>query len=405
MGPLTGIRVIEVASVLNGPVTGYMLGDLGAEVIKIESPVTGDPSRGYQTLFDVVMTMPGGGSLLFESANRNKKSILLDLKNEAGKTIFQRLIEKSDVFITNFNNKVIRKLGIDYETLCQYNGQIIYASTTTFGSEGPLSERRGYDMVAQAVSGAMWLFGDRDSPEPSVAVGSIFDQIGASMLAYGILAALIARERTGIGQKVESSLLAGAIHLQAQNINTFLWRGRGMARFSRKRCRNPLTNYYQCADGKWILLSEPQSARYWHDFCVALDRQELENDPRYNTAETRTQNYAEFIALLDRIFITKPRDEWLKIFSQYDFVYSPVYDYAEMANEPQVQENQYLIEMEHPAMGRVKSVGFPVQFSRTPASVRSAAPEFGANTEEVLLEIGGYSWDEITRLREQGAFG
>ncbi len=405
MSPLTGIRVIEAASVLNGPVTGYMLGDLGAEIIKIESPVTGDPSRGYQTLFDVVMTMPDGGSLLFESANRNKKSVLLDLKNEAGKGVFRRLIERSDVFITNFGNKVVHKLEIDYETLCQYNSRLIYGSTTTFGSKGDMSERRGYDMVAQAVSGAMWLFGDRDSPEPSVAVGSIFDQIAASMLAYGILAALLARERTGIGQKVESSLLAGAIHLQAQNINAFLWRGRGMARFSRKRCRNPLTNYYQCGDGKWILLSEPQSARYWHDFCVALGAPELENDQRYNTAEARTQNYAEFIALLDRVFITKPLDEWLKIFEEYDFVYSPVYDYADVANEPQVQENEYLTEMDHPAMGRVKTVGFPVQFSKTPASVRSAAPGFGAHTEEVLLETGGYSWEDITRLREQGAFG
>jgi crotonobetainyl-CoA:carnitine CoA-transferase CaiB-like acyl-CoA transferase len=260
-------------------------------------------------------------------------------------------------------------------------------------------------MVAQAVSGAMWLFGDRDSSEPSVAVGSIFDQIAASMLAYGILAALLARERTGIGQKVESSLLAGAIHLQAQNMNTFLWRGRGMARFSRKRCRNPLTNYYRCEDGKWILLSEPQSARYWHDFCVALGVPEMEDDQRYHTAEARTQNYSEFIELLDRVFITKPLDEWLKIFEKYDFVYSPVYDYTDVANEPQVQENEYLTEMDHPVMGKVKTVGFPVQFSKTPASVRSAAPGFGAHTEEVLLDIGGYSWEDITRLREEGAFG
>src|SRR3972149_5833214 len=182
MGPLTGIRIIEVASVLNGPVSGYMLGDLGAEIIKIESPVTGDPSRGYQTLFDVVMTMPDGGSLLFESANRNKKSIILDLKNEAGKAIFQKLIQKSDVFITNFGNTVISKLGLDYKTLSRYNDRLVYASTTTFGSKGPLSERRGYDMVAQAISGAMWLFGDRDSPEPSVAVGAIFYSISDFIL-------------------------------------------------------------------------------------------------------------------------------------------------------------------------------------------------------------------------------
>ncbi|MDP2917851.1 MAG: CoA transferase [Dehalococcoidia bacterium] len=405
MGPLNGIRVLEAASVLNGPVTGYMLGDLGAEVIKIEPPGTGDPSRGYQTLFDVVMSLPDGGSLLFESANRNKKSIVLDLKNEAGKDIFRKLIEKSDVFITNFSKKSIRELDIGYATLSQYNTRLVYAATTTFGSKGRLSERRGYDMVAQAVSGAMWLFGDRDSPEPSIAVGSIFDQISASMLAYGILAALVARERIGIGQEVESSLLAGAIHLQAQNINAFLWRGRAMARFSRRRCRNPLTNYYKCADDKWILLSEPQSARYWHDFCTSLGMPELENDPLYNTAEARRENYADFIALLDRVFATKPRDEWLRIFDKYDFVYSPVYDYADMANEPQVMENQYLVEMEHPTMGKVKTIGFPVQFSKTPASIQCSAPQFGAHTEQVLQELLGCSWEEIAKLREQGAFG
>ena len=405
MGPLDGIRVIEAASVLNGPVSGYMLGDLGAEVIKVEPPVTGDPSRGFQTLFDVVMSMPGGGSVLYESANRNKKSIILDLKNETGRAVLYKLIGKSDIFITNYNRKVIDTLKIDYNSLKQHNQRLIYAITSSFGSKGHLNEKRGYDMVAQAVSGAMWIFGERDSPEPSVAIGSIFDQMGASMLAYGILAALVARERTGIGQEVESSLLAGAIHLQAQNINTFLWRGRGMARFSRTRCRNPLTNYYQCADSKWILLSEPQSARYWHDFCLAIGMPEIEKDPKFDTAEARRQNYAEFIALLDRVFASKPRDEWLMVFSRFDFVYSPVYDYAEMIDEPQVIENEYLVNMEHPTMGKVKTVGFPVRFSQTPASIQNSAPEFGAHTEEVLLEIGGYSWEDIAEMRELGAFG
>lgn len=405
MGALTGIKILEMAQLLNGPVAGYMLGDLGAEVIKIETPITGDLGRGFGTMFDVKMTTSSGLSITFESANRNKKDILLNLKNEAGKAVFHKLIEKSDVLLTNYSKRVIRDLDIEYETLTQYNPQLIYAATTGFGSRGPLSERRGYDMVGQAVSGAMWIFGDRDSKEPGVAVGSIFDQIGASMLAYGILAALVARERTGIGQKVETSLLAAAIHLQAQNIVPFLWGGRPMSRFSHKRCRNPLVNYYQCADGKWILLSEPQSQRYWHEMCVALGIEELEHDERYNTADARRDNYAEFIAILDRVFATKSRDEWLKIFSQYKFVYSEIYDYAEMVNEPQVWENQYLVEMEHPTMGKIKTVGCPIQLSKTPATIQSAAPEFGAHTEEVLLEVGGYSWEEIAKLREQGAFG
>lgn len=405
LGPLSGIRVLEVAMYHNGPATGYMLGDLGAEVIKIEPPVTGDYQRGVQGMYDVNVTTAQGVNVIFETANRNKRSVILDLKNQSGKAAFHRLVAKSDVFITNFTKRVIRELGIDYAALKQHNPRLIYAATTAFGSKGPLSENRGYDMVAQALSGAMWLFGDRDSTEPSTAIGALFDQVAASMLAYGITAALLARERTGKGQEVESSLLAAAIHMQVISLNTFLWRGRQMARFSRKRCRNPLVNYYQCADGKWLLLSEPQSGRYWHDFCEALGILDIENDERFSTADARRQNYAEVIAMLDRVLATKPRDEWLSIFKNHRFVYSPIYDYTDVIKEPQVLENQYIMDMKHPIMGDVKTVGMPCQFSETPGSIQSAAPEFGAHTEEVLTEIAGYTWDEIASLREQGAFG
>jgi crotonobetainyl-CoA:carnitine CoA-transferase CaiB-like acyl-CoA transferase len=389
----------------NGPATAYMLGDLGAEVIKVEPPVTGDYQRGVQSTYDVLMTLPGGYNAAFETANRNKRSIVIDLNNSTGRSVLYRLVEKSDVFITNFTKRVIKKLEIDYDTLRKYNQSIIYASTTAYGGEGPMSDNRGYDPVAQALSGAMWSFGDRDSPEPSLAVGSIFDQIAATLLAYGILAALVHRERTGVGQAVESSLLAGGIHIQAQNLNTFLWRGRAMARFSRKRCRNPLTNYYKCADGKWILLSEPQSAKYWHSICVALGIERLENNPRYNTVEVRRQNHAEFISILDEVFSQRSRKEWLDIFGKYDFAYSPIYDYEEVASSPQTLMNEYIVDMEHPALGKLKTVGFPVRFSQTPAAIQCAAPEFGAHTETVLTEIGGYSWDDIALLREEGALG
>jgi len=405
MGPLHGIRIIEAAQLLNGPAASYMLGDLGAEVIKIETPGIGDMARGFISAWDVPMKGPEGINILFETANRNKRSIVLDLKNDSGRAIFYKLIEKSDVFITNFSRRVLSDLQISYDTLEQYNPKLVYAATTAFGSKGPLGDQRGFDMVAQAYSGAMWIFGDRDSPEPSVAVGNLFDQMAASMLAYGVLAALVARERQGVGQYLESSLLAGGIHMQAHNINPFLWKGRAMARFSRKRCRNPLTNYYLCADGKWILLSEPQSARHWHDFCIAIGRPELEHDPKFNTADARRESFAEFIAILDEVFATKPRDKWLEIFSAYKFVHCPVYDYAEMTAEPQVWENQYLVEMEHPVLGKIKTAGFPAQFSKTPASIQSAAPEFGAHTEEVLIEVLGYTWEELADLRESGAFG
>lgn len=404
MGPLNGIRVVESAMLFNGPVTGYILADLGAEVIKVEPPGTGDISRGYETMFGASMNRPGLANVAFEVANRGKKSIVLNLKSDDGRSILYKLIEKSDVFITNLRKSSTQKHKIDYHTLRGHNPKIIYASTSTYGAMGPRGEQRGYDMQAQAISGAMWeIFGDRDSVEPSVAVGSIFDQIGATVLLYGILAALVARERTGIGQEVRASLVGSAIHLQATNINTFLWQRRGMSRFSRERCRNPLANYYQCADKKWVLLCETQIQRYWPAFLSAIEIQELENDPRYSTPDGMRQNFSEFIAILDRKFATKPRDEWLKIFSGHDFGYAPVHDYAEMVDDPQVWANDYIVEIDHPSMGKVKTVASPVGFSETPISIGRGAPEYGQHTEEVLTDILGYSWEEIGKLRDMGA--
>lgn len=164
-------------------------------------------------------------------------------------------------------------------------------------------------------------------------------------------------------------------------------------------------NYYRCADNKWILLTEAQSDRIWHDFCTAMGMQNEENSPSLATAAARREHFAELIAILDRQFATKPRDEWLKIFAPYDFAYAPVYEYADVVNAPQVLENEYILETEHSGMGRVKVVGFPVQFSETPASVQRRPPELGEHTEEVLTTILGYSQEEISKLRKQGALG
>ena len=403
-GALEGIRILEWAMFHNGPAAGYMLGDLVAEVIKIEQPVTGDYCRGVQSMFDAQMTLAAGRNVQFETANRNKKSIVLDFRTEAGKAILYRLVETADVFFTNFRKSVAQRLGADYQTLRKYNPRLIYAANSAYGTAGPWSEKRGFDPVAQALSGAMWMFGDRDDPEPGMAVGGIFDQTGATILAYGILAALVARGRTGVGQEIECSLLGSGVHLQAINVNAFLWRGRGMPRHSRRRCRSPMTNYYRCKDGKWLLLTEPQSDRFWHDLCSALNIPEVETSPKFATAEARRQSYAELIQILDDLFATRTRDEWLETFRGYEFAYVPIYDYQEASQEPQILENQYLVETEHPVLGKVKTVGFPVQFSQTPARIQGPAPEFGEHSEEILLGLG-YGWEDIARFREQGVMG
>jgi crotonobetainyl-CoA:carnitine CoA-transferase CaiB-like acyl-CoA transferase len=405
MGPLNGIRVMDVGMYYQGPAAGYMLGDLGADVIKIEPPVTGDRQRGVSSMYGALMTTPDGRSVAFEAGNRSKRTITLNLQSPAGKEVFQKLVRASDVFITNFSNRVIRDLNLDYETLKEYNPKLIYGATSAFGGKGPLADKVGYDPIGQAFSGAMWMFGDRDSTEPSMVVGSIFDQMAATLLVYGVLAALVARSNLGIGQKVETSLVGGGIHLQAYDINTFFFRGEGMRRFSRKRCRNPLTDSYKCADGKWIMLSEPRGGIHWEEFCTAIGIPGLADNPLYNSFAARRKNFAEFIELLDQTFATKSRDEWLKVFDGRDFAYSPVYDRTDLTDEPQLLSNEYVVKMKHPSWGEVKTVGFPVQFSETPASIQGPAPEFGQHTEEILSQVLGYSWDEITDLRGQGAFG
>lgn len=401
-GPLEGIRIVECAGYLSAPSAGYMLGDLGAEVIKIEDRVKGDPVRGMSSLFGGSMILPNGTNIQFETANRNKKSLTLDLKKEKGKELLYRLVAVSDVFSTNYSLSAINNLGIDYQTLKKYNPKLIYGLATGYGSLGPDNKKRAYDTIAQARSGIMGTVGEPDSPPLQIA-GAIFDQMTGTLLVSGILAALAARDRQGIGQQVEVSLLGSGIHLQAYNVNLALLRGRPMPKPSRWTFKNPMANHYQCADGKWLLLAEPQSDRFWHDFCLALGIENLEKDAKFATAADRRANYLELTTNLERVFKTKARDEWLTILQTKGggMAFSPVLELTEITSDPQVIANEYITEVDHPTLGRVKVIGVPIKFSQTPAQVQNCAPNFGQHTEEVLIDILGYSWPEIQKLKDE----
>jgi crotonobetainyl-CoA:carnitine CoA-transferase CaiB-like acyl-CoA transferase len=401
-GALSGIRAVELAVMQNGPACGYMLGDMGAEVIKIEQPERGDSIRGMSDYGETSLHFKGV-NLFYETPNRSKKGITLDLKKERGREVLYRLVRKSDVFFTNFSKRVCSDLGCDYETLCKYNPKIIYGIAAGFGTRGPEGDQRAFDTAAQARSGFMMLTGDASGP-PATAGGAVIDQAGATMLAYGILAALVARERMGIGQEVEASLLGSAIHLQAMAVNRATIQGKLWSQHDRLRAQNPLGNYYKCADGKWIMLAEVQSDRFWHDFCNALGIPELENDPRFATRHDRKVNDAECVSILDQVFETKPRDEWMTILREKakGMACAEVFELTEVVHQPQVLENEYVVDYEHPVVGPVKLIGYPVRFSKTPAKIASKAPEFGEHTEEVLLTVGGYSWEEIESLRNEG---
>ncbi|MFQ5827367.1 MAG: CaiB/BaiF CoA transferase family protein [Dehalococcoidia bacterium] len=398
---LEGIRILDWTIQRQGPAATAMLGDLGAEVIHVEERGRGDSSRGMVRFAGVSLELPGGRTANFEASNRNKKSISLDLKKEKGREVIYRLVKNCDVFVQNFRQGVAARLGMDYDTIAQHNPRIIYASASGWGPKGPDAQRPTYDPLGLARAGMMTMVGEPDMP-PQYTVGGIADQMGAVMLAYGILAALLGRERLGIAQQVDTSHLGSIIALQGFHVSSYLMVGQEFPREKRTGLTNPLANRYQCRDGKWIFFANIQSDRYWPAFCQALGIRELEKDLRFDTARHRGENCEELISLLDDIFATRTCDEWIEILKNSgDLVFSPIQRISELPQDPQVIANEYITEFDHPTLGRTKDTGFPVAFSKTPASVRLPAPECGQHTEEVLLEVGGYTWEEIERLRDE----
>ena len=401
-GALSGIRAIEWATFGNGPIIGVILGDLGAEVIKLEDRIAGDPSRGMSAFQGVGTKSPEGVHLVFEMSNRNKKSIRVDLKKEKGREIVYRLAGKSDVFYTNYRQSVAKRQGVDYETLSKHNPMLIYGRASGLGPKGLENEKRAFDPVGLARSGLMSAAGERESP-PGQIVGAIVDTLGATMTAFGIVGALFARERFNIGQEVDASLLGAGMWAQFSNISLAMLRGRAMARHSRTRARNPLANVYQCKDGEWLALAEPQSDRFWPQFCKAMGIESLEKDPRFSDEWKRTDNNKELIVILDKMFAEKTRAEWVDIFQRQGkqfIAWERVQTVPDLIDDPQVIANRYLVDFNHPVLGNIRVQPFPIGFGKAPVGPRTHAPEFGQHTEEVLLEIG-YTWDDITRLQDE----
>ncbi len=398
--PLEGIRVIDWTIWQQGPVCSAMLGDLGADVIKIESRDSGDPGRGILKIAGVDLS--DRPNFYFEANNRNKRSITLDLAKPQGREIVHKLVAKSDVFVQNFRKGVAARLGVDYATLRQHNPKLIYASASGYGPEGPDSAEPSFDHLGLARSGIMHAAGEPHMPPQAIA-GGVADQMGAVILAYGIMVALFARERLGVGQEVDASHLGSMMMLQGLNVSSKLMMGWAIPRVARERQGNPLWNHYRCRDDKWIALSMLQPDRYWADFCRALGHPELTSDERFADMLSRAKNAAELIGILDQTFASKPRDEWIKILreSQGDFIFTIVNSIDDLPNDPQVRANDYVIDFEHPQHGKIQMLGMPVRLSETPGQVRTPAPEFGQHTEEILLEMLDCSWDEITELRKR----
>jgi len=374
-----------------------MLGDLGAEVIKIEERVGGDPGRG---VMQIAGAKTGARNYYFEANNRHKKSITLDLKKPEAKEIVYKLVERSDVFVQNYRKGVAAKLGLDYPTLARHNPKLIYANATGYGPEGPDASEPSFDYMGLARSGIMTAGGEPDM-DPLNITGGIADQMGAIMLAHGITVALLARERLGIGQEVDTSHLGSMMALQGLNLACRLTLGKEFKRFYRNKAVNPLWNHYKCQDDKWLCLAMPQADRYWHDFCKTLEIQEIETDPRFENMKVRGRNAEEIITIIDAKFLSKPREEWMRILKAGgDFIYTLVNSVNDLPSDPQMTANDYVVDYDHPAWGETQIVGSPLILSETPADPKGPAPEFGEHTEQVIVDMLGYSWEEVSKLRE-----
>ena len=396
-GPLAGVRVVEVSMFQQGPVAGMRLGDLGADVIKVE-PKEGDPARGFMRIIGAMVGLKGH-NYYFESNNRNKRSIALDLKTVKGKEIFLRLIDKADVFITNMSIEAPIKIGLGPDDLLKRNPRLIYAHSSGWGRKGPNANDHSFDYTGIARSGLMMSFGQRGDPPAQVLPG-MGDEVGGLVLAWAVTAALYAREKTGKGQLVDTSLMGSIVALLGLILSAPSILGQEFPREVRAEAGNPLYNHYRCRDDKWIAIAHLQPERYWPILCRAIDASELEHDPRFKGIEERGKNSKELVRVLDDKFAGKTRDEWLNQLRKEGCICTPIQSHTEVCNDPQALANNYFIEVDHPVWGRIKEVGFPWDFSETPATWQREAPELGQHTEEILLELG-YTPEDVLQLKNE----
>lgn len=392
MQALSGIKVLDLGRALAGPMCGLMLADLGAEVIKIEPPGLGDDSREWPPL-------QNGQSCYFMSFNRNKRSIVLDLSTPAGKEIFLGLVRDADIVVENFRAGVMDRLGLGYEALRETNGRLIYCSITGFGRTGPRRDEPATDVYMQAFAGLMSLTGEPGGPPLRIGV-SLCDVTAGIFAAYGVLAALQARHKTGAGQLVDTSLLEGQMAYLSYLIPSYF--STGVVPRPQGAGHPSIMPYgaFQAKDG-WVALATFND-RLWQRAARGLGLEELAHDERFDTNPKRLARKEELTLILTERFLTRTVDEWVSIMQALDVPLAPVHTLDKLCADPQVAAREMVQEIDHPHAGPVKVFGFPVKLGQTPCELRYPPPTLGEHTHAVLQEAG-YSHAQIAAFQAQHA--
>jgi crotonobetainyl-CoA:carnitine CoA-transferase CaiB-like acyl-CoA transferase len=390
--PLEGIRVLDLTHVLAGPFCTQILGDLGAEVIKIERPGVGDPTRRMppHTMKDQ--------SLYFMSLNRNKKSLTLDLKAPEGKEIFYGLTRKADVVMNNFTPGTMEKLGLGYEDLKKINPKIVWASVTGYGQTGPYRERPSYDIIVQAMGGAMSYTGEPGKPPVRCGI-PIGDLGGAVFAVIGILSALVSRSMTGEGRMVDISMLDVQLALHTYRAKYYFGAGEVPQPVGTAHVSNVPLRAYRTKDSALVI--EAYIDHFFRNLCKNMDMENLADDPRFSTRANRLKNREELDRILEEAFLTKTTAEWWDLFIKLEVPSGPIYTVAEAVADPQVLSRNMVVEIDSPHVGKTRDVGSPIKVSGVDQTQYVYPPALGEHTEQILRNLLGYSADKIEGLKNK----
>ncbi len=391
--PLSGIRVLDLSRILAGPHCTMQLGDLGAEVIKVERPGTGDDTRTWGPPF------AGGEAAYYLCCNRNKKSITIDLKNSGGLDLIKELAKKSDVFLENFTPGLMKRFGLDYETLKEINPRLIYCSITAYGQDGPYMDRPGYDMVLSAVGGLMYITGEQDGNPCKVGV-AITDVLTGVSTAGAIMASLLWRERSGKGQYIDCSLMDIQASGLANIASNYLVAGKEAQRWGTAHESIAPYQVFKTKDHPIAIAAANQ--KLWEHFAEALNKKEWLEDPRFESNPKRVENRNILIPLVAQRMSEKTCDEWMKILVDAAVPCGPVNNMERLFSDPQMIHRNMIETVPHPTIGDLKLCGIPIKYSDTPGSIRRPPPLVGEHTEDILRDVLGYRSEKIEELRKNG---